>query len=82
MIRTVFCDNHFMSATKSVAILLTMVGTNVYRLVHDLLASEKPADKVYRKIVALNERAIVIVAFQLFTEMGYYNREPKILVKI
>ena len=43
----------FMSATKGVAILLIMVGTNVYGLVHDLLASEKPADKVYREIVAL-----------------------------
>ena len=42
-----------MSATKSVAILLTVVGTNVYGLIHDLLASGKPADKVYREIVAL-----------------------------
>ena len=53
MIRTVFCGNHFMSATKSLTILLTMVGTNVYGLVHNLLASEKPADKVFREIVAL-----------------------------
>ena len=42
-----------MSATKSMTILLTMVGTNVYGLVHNLLASEKPADKVFREIVAL-----------------------------
>ena len=53
MIRTVFCGNHFMSATKSMTILLTMVGTNVYGLVHNLLASEKPADKIFRAIVAL-----------------------------
>ena len=53
MIRTVFCGNHFMSTNKSVAILLTMVGTNVYGLVHNLSASEKPADKFYRELVAL-----------------------------
>ena len=38
-----------MSETKSMGILLTKVGTNVYGLVHNLLASEKPADKVNRE---------------------------------
>ena len=38
-----------MSETKSMGILLTMVGTNVYGLVHNLLVSEKPADKVIRE---------------------------------
>ena len=38
-----------MSTTNSVGILLTMVGTNVYGLVHNLLASEKPTDKVNRE---------------------------------
>ena len=45
--------------------LLTVVGPKTYGLIRDLLAPEKPADKVYTEIVAvmkqhLNPKPIVI----------------------
>ena len=48
-----FIANDITSATKKVAVLLTVVGPKTYGLIRDLLAPEKPADKAYTEIVAV-----------------------------
>ena len=60
-----FTENDITRATKKVSVLLTVVGQKTYGLIRDLLAPEKPADKVYTEIVAvmkqhLNPKPIVI----------------------
>ena len=72
-----FVANDIKDDTKQVAVLLTVIGSKPYELLHSLLAPETPSSKKYEELVAvlgdhLNPKPLVIAE-----RFKFHNRKQQ-----
>ena len=72
-----FIVNDIVDAKKKVAICLTVIGSNTYTLLRNLLSPEKPASKTFENLVATLKKHLSPTPITIAERYKFYERRQR-----